>query len=94
MNDAKARLWSQTEWLKAALILARSEADDRTPGDYLAGAVAGAKALRLYLDTPIAGLWRDKLLGDGSWVDEPAPASSFYHIIDALRALAAWRPGD
>jgi mannose/cellobiose epimerase-like protein (N-acyl-D-glucosamine 2-epimerase family) len=37
---------------------------------------------------PLRGLWRDKLLADGTWIDEPAPASSFYHIIDALRVLA------
>lgn len=89
VNDAKARLWSQTEWLKAALILARSATGDERHR-YLSDAVAAAKALLLYLDTPIAGLWRDKLLADGSWVEEPAPASSFYHIIDALRVLAAW----
>jgi len=92
VNDAKARLWSQTEWLKAALILARS-ANGNERNQYLADAIAAAKALMLYLDVPIAGLWRDKLLADGSWVDEPAPASSFYHIIDALRVLAAW-PAD
>jgi mannose-6-phosphate isomerase len=92
VNDAKARLWSQTEWLKAALILARS-ARGGERDRYLADAIAASKALMLYLETPIAGLWRDKLLADGSWVDEPAPASSFYHIIDALRVLAAW-PAD
>jgi mannose-6-phosphate isomerase len=91
VNDAKARLWSQTEWLKAALILARSEADPERRRFYLDNAVAGAKALKLYLETPVPGLWRDKLLGDASWIEEPAPASSFYHIIDALKALAAWR---
>ena len=89
VNDGKARLWSQTEWLKAALILGRSASGDERQR-YLADAIAGAKALSLYFDTPIAGLWRDKLLPDGSWVDEPAPASSLYHIIDALRVLAAW----
>jgi len=92
VNDGKARLWSQTEWLKAALILGRSASGDERQR-YLADAIAGAKALSLYFDTPIAGLWRDKLLPDGSWVDEPAPASSLYHIIDALRVLAAW-PAD
>ena len=90
VHDPKTRLWSQTEWLKAAMILARSEADGDRRRAYLADAVAAAKALSLYLDTPVRGLWRDKLLGDGVWVDEPAPASSFYHIIDALRVLAGW----
>jgi mannose/cellobiose epimerase-like protein (N-acyl-D-glucosamine 2-epimerase family) len=93
VNDPKARLWSQTEWLKAALILIRSESDSARRDLYLANALAGARALRLYLATSVPGLWRDKLLADGAWVDEPAPASSFYHIIDALRVLAAWRGG-
>jgi len=88
VHDPKARLWSQTEWLKASIILARSEDDGQRREGYVAGAVAAAKALRLYLDTPAPGLWRDKLLGDGRWVLEPAPASSFYHIIDALRVMA------
>jgi mannose/cellobiose epimerase-like protein (N-acyl-D-glucosamine 2-epimerase family) len=88
VRDIKARLWSQTEWLKAAVILARGEADAALREDLLRNAVAGAKALALYLETPVRGLWRDRLMGDGTWVDEPAPASSFYHIIDALRVLA------
>jgi mannose-6-phosphate isomerase len=91
VHDPKARLWSQTEWLKAALILARSEEAGDQRASYLADAIAAARAISLYLDTPVRGLWRDKLLGDGTWVDEPAPASSFYHIIDALRVLASGR---
>ena len=94
VHDPKARLWSQTEWLKAAIILARSERDGERRERYVADAVAGAKALLLYLDAPTPGLWRDKLLGDGTWVQEPAPASSFYHIIDALRVLADWTDGE
>ena len=47
VNDAKARLWSQTEWLKAALILARSASGDERQR-YLADAIAAAKALMLY----------------------------------------------
>jgi mannose-6-phosphate isomerase len=89
INDPKARLWSQTEWLKAALILARSEPAGAARDRYLAQAVAGAQALWRFLDVKTPGLWRDRLLADGTWVGEPAPASSFYHIIDALRVLAA-----
>jgi mannose-6-phosphate isomerase len=94
VHDSKARLWSQTEWMKAALILARAEPDAARRDRYLAEAAAGAKALRRYLEVPVRGLWRDRLMGDGTWAEEPAPASSFYHIIDALRVLAAWRPGE
>ena len=30
------------------------------------------------------GAWRDKLAADGSWVEEPAPGSSLYHVVCAL----------
>jgi mannose-6-phosphate isomerase len=73
VHDAVARLWPQTEWIKAAVI----------HGDE-AAAVAGAAGLKLYLDKPGPGLWRDKLKADGSFVAEPAPASSFYHIVCAI----------
>ncbi|MGE0579606.1 AGE family epimerase/isomerase [Reyranella sp.] len=89
VHDAKARLWSQTEWLKAALILANAEEDAEVRRAYRSDAASAARALLRYLETPVSGLWRDKLAGDGTWVDEPAPGSSFYHIIDALRVLAA-----
>ncbi|MFO1083264.1 MAG: AGE family epimerase/isomerase [Reyranellaceae bacterium] len=89
VHDPKARLWSQTEWLKAALILAQAEENADVRRAYRADAVAAAYALLRYFETPLPGLWRDKLMGDGTWVEEPAPGSSFYHIIDALRVLAA-----
>ncbi len=76
IRDAKARLWPQTEYLKAALILGE-EAD----------ALAAANGLWAYLQTPAPGVWFDKMNLDGSFVDEPAPASSFYHIICAIAEL-------
>ena len=88
VREPTTRLWVQTEWLKAAMILARSESEPGRRRRYLGDAVAAARALELFLDLPVRGLWRDKLQGDGTWVDEPAPASSFYHIIDAIRVLA------
>jgi mannose-6-phosphate isomerase len=32
----------------------------------------------------VKGLWRDRLNSDGTFVQEPAPASSFYHIVCAI----------
>jgi mannose-1-phosphate guanylyltransferase/mannose-6-phosphate isomerase len=74
VRSAHARLWPQTERLKAALIL----------GDRVAASHAdeALKGLQLYLEP--TGLWRDKLEPDGRFVEEPAPASSLYHI------TAAW----
>ena len=89
VTQPSARLWAQTERIKAALILA-GPGDDRL----LAEALKGAVCLWRYLDTPLPGLWRDKFEPAGTFIEEPAPASSFYHIIcciaclnDAVKAL-------
>jgi mannose/cellobiose epimerase-like protein (N-acyl-D-glucosamine 2-epimerase family) len=45
--------------------------------------------LMRYCDTPARGLWRDKLLPNGSLVQAAAPALSFYHImVDELIRVA------
>ena len=81
----RARLWPQTEWLKASLLLAGGSRDgERT--QYLAHAAAAQRALWLYLSED--GLWRDKRLASGQFIDEPAPASSFSHIMAAFQQLA------
>ncbi|WP_395651852.1 AGE family epimerase/isomerase [Brevundimonas sp.] len=85
IRSHRARLWPQTEWLKAALILAELSHDGARQA-YLEDAAAAQRALWLYLTED--GLWRDKRLQDLTFVDEPAPASSFYHIMAALRQLS------
>jgi mannose/cellobiose epimerase-like protein (N-acyl-D-glucosamine 2-epimerase family) len=35
----------------------------------------------------VRGLWRDTMKLDGSFVEQPAPASSFYHIVTAVAEL-------
>ncbi|KSV84515.1 mannose-6-phosphate isomerase [Sinorhizobium sp. Sb3] len=81
--DPIARLWPQTEWLKAAVRFAALTGGAERERD-LASAARAAAALQTFLETPVAGLWRDKQKADGSFVDEPAPASSFYHILCAI----------
>jgi mannose-6-phosphate isomerase len=75
-RDASARLWPQTEFLKAAL---RFGATDQ--------ALIAANGLRAYLDTPLRGVWRDKLDTEGRFLAEPAPATSFYHLLLAIQDL-------
>jgi mannose-6-phosphate isomerase len=82
-----ARLWPQTERIKAAVILAGSAETPDEKAGYLSEATKAISGLKKYLDVPVAGLWRDKLKSDGSFVDEPAPASSFYHIICSIAEL-------
>jgi mannose-1-phosphate guanylyltransferase / mannose-6-phosphate isomerase len=83
-RSRRARLWPQTEWLKAALILAE-EAEGEERKRLIDSAASALRGLNLYL-TP-AGLWHDKLDGDGVFDSDPAPASSLYHIVAACRQL-------
>lgn len=80
---ATARLWPQTERLKAALARLRrlGTADE---AEEARRAYAG---LKLYLDMPVPGTWQDVSNPDGTFVDMPAPGSSLYHITCALAEL-------
>jgi len=90
VRSPRARLWPQTEFIKAAMILAEDAAPEQADG-YLASAAQGAAGLWGYLETEIPGLWRDKRQPDGGYDEEPAPASSLYHIVGAIVALTRWR---
>lgn len=83
VRDAQARLWPQTERIKAHCALAELTGEAR----HWLAANDAALALGKYLATPGRGLWYDKLTADGALVDEPAPASSFYHIVCAIAEL-------
>lgn len=81
-----ARLWPQTERIKSALAL-MTASQGSAHATYRAQAFAGAISLWRYLETPIQGLWRDRMLADGSFADEASPASSFYHIICCIKVM-------
>lgn len=84
VRSARARLWPQTEWLKAALILAETaEADERKR--LIGSARRALRGLNRYLGRD--GLWCDKLRAEGQFEREPAPASSLYHIVAAANQL-------
>lgn len=76
VRSARARLWPQTERLKAAITV-RDEAE----------ILAAFDGLQPYLATPAAGACYDKMLPGGGFEAEPARASSFYHIVSAYAAL-------
>jgi mannose-6-phosphate isomerase len=78
LRDPATRIWAQTEYLKAALLF-----------EDAAEALRAANGLGLYLQTPRRGTWRDKLRADRSFVEEPAPATSFYHLLGAILPLRA-----
>jgi len=80
VKDPAARLWPQTERLKAAARLGALSGEER----YWSSALGAAQGLWRFLDHGARGLWFDKIDGQGKFVAEPAPASSFYHIICAI----------
>lgn len=83
IQDHGARLWPQTERIKANALAAMVTGEDK----YWAQAARAADGLALYFKTAVQGLWWDKLAPDGTFADEPAPASSFYHIVGAIAEL-------
>jgi len=83
VHETTARLWPQTERLKASVLAASLTGQSH----YWVSAAAAAQGLLRYLDTPVAGLWYDRLSAEGVFHIGPAPASSFYHIVAAILAL-------
>lgn len=79
--DPIARLWPQTERIRAYLI-------DRHEGDE-ARLREAIESLWRYLDAPLPGLWYENLAADGQFVAEAAPATSLYHIVGAIGELWA-----
>jgi len=86
VRDPLARLWAQTEWIKAAVALARMSTGPERDA-YLADIPDAVRALQSYFNGAPAGLWHDKMTADGAFVEEPAPASSLYHIVCAISEL-------
>lgn len=83
-RDRKARLWPQTERLKAAVSRFKRLGNEKEAEEV----IDAAQGLQKYLEVPVSGLWRDKLHPDGTWVDEHAPGSSLYHISCAYSELS------
>jgi mannose-6-phosphate isomerase len=82
-DDTDARLWPQTERIRASCMAAEASGDSL----YVLRALEATQTVMRYFDTPVRGLWRDRLNADGAFVKEPAPASSLYHIVGAAVAL-------
>ena len=79
VGDAMARLWPQTERIRAYLI-------DRRDGDEPRLHEAIESLIR-YVDAPLSGLWYENLAADGRFVVAAAPATSLYHIVGATAQL-------
>ncbi|KKW94093.1 hypothetical protein YP76_05690 [Sphingobium chungbukense] len=81
--DGRARLWPQTERLKSAVARHRRTAMEADEQEI----VAAYDGLTRYFDPNCPAIWYDKMDETGQPLDEPAPASSFYHIVCAISEL-------
>jgi mannose/cellobiose epimerase-like protein (N-acyl-D-glucosamine 2-epimerase family) len=79
IHDPVARLWPQTERLRAYIIDDQGDSDPR-----LQQAIA---TLWRYLDAPLPGVWYENQAANGQFVIEAAPATSLYHIVGAVTEL-------
>jgi mannose-6-phosphate isomerase len=83
VHDAAARLWPQTERLRAAALAARLFGETR----YWRMASEAAVGLMKYLSAPVPGLWHDQISRSGELMDGPVPAGNLYHIVGAILEL-------
>jgi len=84
VRSTRARCWPQTERTKVAVLRWLRTSSETEAAEI----TAAARGLAPYLAVSLPGLWRDKMNGDGSWQDEPAPGSSLYHIACAIAEMA------
>ena len=78
IHDAQARLWPQTERLKALALAAASD-----PRHWPAAVEAG-RALLGYLAVEPEGLWSDAITVNERFIEGPSPASTLYHLVMAI----------
>jgi mannose-6-phosphate isomerase len=82
--DRGARLWAQTERIRACARAAALTGD----GSLWAATAQACEALEAFLEAPTPGLWRDWRDKSGAFREEAAPASSLYHIAGAMVEFA------
>lgn len=85
-RNGTRRVWPQTEFIKAALVMAQQ--GDKNAGDHAAHVVD--KLFDTYLDQSVAGLWCDQYDADGAALAKDVPASILYHWHEAVVQAAAY----
>lgn len=88
-RDAHAKLWPQTERIKAWATMASLGSDTSAVSRSLDHCSAAMSGLMGYLARPLPGAWYESLDAQGGWSPEPVRASSLYHIVCALETACA-----
>lgn len=85
--DGQAKLWPQTERIKAWCAMHSMASTPEQAAHALAQATRAIQGLMPYLSYTTPGLWQEVMLPDGSFTAEPCRASSLYHIVCAIETL-------
>jgi mannose-6-phosphate isomerase len=76
--DPVCRIWQLCEWLRVAALYPELGGDEIRPARLLTG----------MLTVPVPGMWRERFNAiDGTFTDEPCPASSLYHIMTGCESF-------
>jgi len=86
-KDPAAKLWPQTERVKAwcAMLDVASTAAERE--DACKRIVISARSLARYMRSEAPGLWHEVCAANGKFPPGPCKASSLYHVVCAIEAL-------
>ena len=87
VRDPRHRLWPQTERIKSFVAMSWIAPDEQSRAEAAAKVGEAAAGLRRFLDHPVRGSWWEHLGPDGVPADEPARASSLYHITCAVQEM-------
>jgi len=90
-RDRQAKLWPQTERIKAWTTRAELASSEQEAAQALALATAAIRSLQRYLEHPLSGAWHESMDADGGWQAQDTRASSLYHIVYALETACALR---
>lgn len=91
-KDDQAKLWPQTERIKAWAIASTTAPLGIARDTALTNVGKACAGLLPYLQSTTCGIWRETMAPDGTFSDQDCRASSLYHIvcaIDTLQALPA-----
>jgi mannose-6-phosphate isomerase len=86
-KDAAAKLWPQTERLKAWCALFDEAGTPAAAAKAASKIRAAAAGLTAYFFEDPPGMWHEVQRPDGTFAAEPCKASSFYHIVCAIETL-------
>jgi mannose-6-phosphate isomerase len=92
VRDASAKLWPQTERIKAWVAMAQTSQTDDALTHALACGTRAIRGLMRYFQHPLSGAWHESLGPDDRWQLQDTRASSLYHIVCALAVASELQP--